>query len=104
MGNSTSNSNSLSPQEAKKFIKDNSFDVILDVRTDGEWNEGHHPNAIHISLDKVDKKFHKLYSDKSVKVLIYCRSGTRAGNAAQILNSQGYSNIYTVSGGYSNFI
>ena len=102
MGNS--NSNSLNPQEAKKLIRDNSFDVILDVRTDDEWNRGHHPNAIHIPLDRLEKKFHKLYPDKSIRVLVYCRTGTRAGNAVHILNSQGYSNVYSVNGGYSDII
>lgn len=101
MGNSTS----ISPQEAKKLISDNVPDVILDVREKDEWNDGHHPNAVHIQLDKVEKKFHKLYPDKKTKVLIYCRSGSRASSAAQILNSQGYNNIYSVSGGgYSNLV
>lgn len=96
------NSSSISPQEAKKLIKDNVPDVILDVRTDNEWNEGHHPKAVHIQLDKVEKNFHKSYPNKNTKVLIYCRSGARAGNAAQILNNQGYTNVYPVSGGGYN--
>ena len=105
MGNNNTNTNSLSPQEAKKLIKDNTFGIILDVRTENEWNNGHHPNATHIPLDKVEKKFNKLFPDKSIKVLIYCRSGNRAGYAAKILNSQEYSNVYIVSdGGYSDII
>ncbi len=97
------NSNSVSVQEAKKLIKENIPDVILDVRTDQEWNDGHLSSAVHIQLDKVEKKFHKSYPDKETKVLIYCRSGARAGNAAEILRSQGYTNVYPVSsGGYSN--
>lgn len=103
MGNSSSNS--LSPQEAKKLIKDNSFDVILDVRTDNEWNEGHYYSAVHLPLNTVEKNFQNLYPNKSTKVLVYCRSGVRAENAKQILNSQGYMNVYSVNGGgYSDII
>jgi phage shock protein E len=103
MGNS--GSNSINSQEAKKLINDKFFDVILDVRTDTEWNEGHHPNAVHIPLDKVDKKFISKYQDKNLKILVYCKSGVRAANAGQILNSQGYSNVYSVSGGgYNNLL
>lgn len=101
MGNSSSSSSSimLTPQEAKKLINKNNFDVILDVRTDNEWNNGHHNDAIHIPLDEVKSKFHKLYPDKSIKVLVYCRSGIRAKNAVHILNSQNYNNVYSVNNG-----
>lgn len=93
------NSNSISISEAKKLIKDNVPDVILDVRSNDEWKDGHLSSATHIPLDDIKKKFNKAYPNKKTKVLIYCRSGARAGNAAQILESQGYTNVYSVSGG-----
>lgn len=99
------NTNSVNSQEAKKLLTNNFFDIILDVRTDGEWNEGHHPNAVHIPLDKVEKKFISKYPDVNTKILIYCRSGARASNAGQIINSQGYTNVYVLSGtGYTGLI
>lgn len=107
------NSNSLNPLEAKKMIgnqygnqyEKNMFEVILDVRTDIEWNEGHYPNAIHIQIDSVEKKFTKTYPNKDTKVLIYCKSGMRAGKAYQILNSLGYTNVYFLNGsGYTSLM
>ncbi len=92
------NSNGIDSKEAKKLIGQNYFDVILDVRTNEEWNDGHYPNAIHIPVDKVEKNFKSSYPDKSIKILIYCRSGMRAGKAEQILKSQGYENVYALSG------
>ena len=75
-----------------------------DVREKDEWNEGHHPSATHIPLDGVKKKFHLKYPDKNIKVLIYCRSGMRAGSAKEILETQGYSKISVLDGPYTNLL
>lgn len=91
------NSNSIDANEAKKLIKQNYFDMILDVRENEEWNEGHHPNAFHMPLSKVEKKFNLKYPNKKLNILIYCRSGMRARNVLEILKSQGYENVYTLS-------
>lgn len=96
------NSNSISSSEAKKLIKQNYFDVILDVREKDEWDSGHYPSATHIPLSNVKKKFHSKYPDKDIKILIYCRSGMRAGSAKNILESQGYLNISVLDGTYTN--
>lgn len=98
------NSNSINASEAKKLIKQNWFDMILDVREKDEWDTGHHSSAVHIPLSEVKKKFHSKYPDKNIKVLIYCRSGMRAGNAKEILESQGYSNISVFDGSYTNLL
>jgi phage shock protein E len=92
------NTISIDSTEAKKLIQQNFFDLILDVRTNEEWNEGHYPSAIHIPVDKVEKEFNIKYPNKTIKILIYCRSGMRAGKAEQILKSQGYNNVYALSG------
>ncbi len=92
------NSNGINSTEAKKLIGKNYFDLILDVRSNDEWNEGHYPNAIHIPVDELKNSFNSKYPDKSIKILIYCRSGMRAGKAEQILKSQGYENVYALSG------
>lgn len=98
------NSNSITPSEAKKLIKQNYFDVILDVRDKDEWNESHHPSATHIPLDRVKKKFYLKYPDRDINVLIYCRSGMRAGSAKEILETQGYSKISVLDGPYTNLL
>lgn len=98
------NSNSIDSSEAKKLIGQKYFDVVLDVRTDDELKEGHYSNSIHIPVDKVEKKFKSKYPDKNLKILIYCRSGMRAGNAEQILRTQGYTNINVLNGPYTNLL
>ncbi len=83
----------LSVVDANQLIESKQIDIILDVRTLEEWNESHHPQAIHLSVDRVEKEFHKLYPNKEIKVLVYCRSGARASKAVQGLQEQGYTNV-----------
>lgn len=98
------NSAGIESLKAKKLIEQNHLDVILDVREDNEWNEGHYPNAVHIPVDKVEKKFKSKFPDKNLKILIYCRSGMRANKAYGILQSQGYNNIQVLNGPYTNLL
>ncbi len=74
---------------------------ILDVRTAEEFAEGHIPQATNIALDEVAAKLAditKLSKDQSVPVVVYCRSGRRAGLALDILQSNGFTNIYHLEG------
>ena len=98
------NSNSIDSSEAKKLIKQNYFDVILDVREKDELVSGHYPSATHIPLGEVKNKFHLKYPNKNIKILIYCRSGMRARNAKEILEAQGYLNISVLNGTYTNLL
>lgn len=74
--------------------------VILDVRTEDEWNEGYIPNAINIDIHKGQgfiSEIEKL--DKNKNYYVYCRSGARSGKACQIMNELGFENAYNLMGG-----
>lgn len=98
------NSNSIDSNEAKKLIKQNYFNIILDVRDKDEWNEGHYPTAVHIPLESLEKKFFSKYPKKDIKILIHCRSGMRAKKAEQILNSHGYLNTVVLNDSYDKLM
>lgn len=71
--------------------------ILLDVREDSEWQEGHIAGAVHIPLgdlstDATDKL------PKNMPVYIYCRSGNRAGQAESILKQMGYENVLNIGG------
>ncbi len=72
---------------------------LLDVRTAGEFNEGHISNALNIDIkqEDFDKKLDMLYKD--VPVYVYCRSGARSGDAAERLTKQGFKEVITLKGG-----
>lgn len=73
--------------------------VILDVRTPAEFAEGFVPGAINIPIADLPVMFGEL-SDKDAQVVVYCRSGRRAQNAIEFLQSQGYTNLKHLEGDF----
>lgn len=72
--------------------------VILDVRSEDEYNAGHVANAINVSHDTVAEKLSQLAQYKDKTVVVYCRSGRRAGVAEDILTKNGFNNLRHLTG------
>ena len=66
--------------------------ILIDVRTDAEWNDGYIETAIHIPLDKILQKIEFATESKDQAIYLYCRSGNRSGKATKILIDAGYIN------------
>ena len=54
--------------------------LIIDVRSEAEWNQGHLLKAQRVDWDKISNEITKIAPDKNKKIILYCRSGNRAGN------------------------
>ena len=89
---------SITAQEAKKIIYTEEDCIILDVRTQEEYDEGHIPDAILIPDTEVENRAEEELPDKEQLILVYCRSGRRSKQAAQILANLGYSNVKEFGG------
>jgi rhodanese-related sulfurtransferase len=72
--------------------------VILDVRTPEEFAQGHVPGAINIPHDKLVDRLQELTSAKDKDVVLYCRSGKRAGMAADTLQANGFTKLLHLEG------
>lgn len=72
--------------------------TLLDVRSDEEFQAGHVPGAINISHKELSEQLSALPSDKDQLVIVYCRSGRRAGIAEQILRDKGFTQVRHLSG------
>jgi rhodanese-related sulfurtransferase len=83
--------------EAKQMIGSNPNLVILDVRTQTEYDEGHIENAVLIPVSELEGRLDELNSEKDT--LVYCRSGVRSATASQILVDNGFSSVYNMLGG-----
>lgn len=67
--------------------------VVMDVRTQQEFDNGHYSNATHIPYDEIAERASELNFAKDDLVVVYCRSGNRAGKAKATLNQLGYTNV-----------
>jgi len=72
--------------------------IILDVRREDEFNEGHIPGAINIANESIVDKEPELLNDKNQTIYVYCRSGNRSKQAAEKLYNMGYKNIIEFGG------
>lgn len=99
--NDSSNSSSYQQVDAEtaKELMDTEDDyVILDVRTQAEYDESHIPGAILIPHDTVATAAEDALPDKGQLILVYCRSGNRSKQASQALVDLGYTNVVEFGG------
>lgn len=88
----------ITAQEAKAIMDSKSGYIILDVRTQEEYDSGHIPNAILIPDDEITARAEAELTDKNQLILVYCRSGRRSKLAAEALVELGYTNIREFGG------
>ena len=89
--------NSITPHEFEAIIKKEKV-KILDVRKQGEVDNGYVEGAVHISLSDLNNRINEL--DKNETYLVHCAGGYRSMIAASIMKAKGYKNIFNVYGGY----
>jgi sulfur-carrier protein adenylyltransferase/sulfurtransferase len=74
--------------------------TVIDVREASEWEQGHLPNAVHISKSYVEQQVEAAAPDRDAEVILYCAGGVRSLFAAQTLEQLGYTNVASMSGGF----
>ncbi len=88
----------LTPQDASELVNDTSV-TILDVRTINEYKAGHIGKAIVIPVQELQERVSEIEHLKNSKVLVYCRTGVRSKKALQILQQNGFSQLYHLEKG-----
>ena len=88
----------ITAEEAKQIMDSEDGYIILDVRTQEEYDQGHIPGAIVISHEEIAEKAEEVLTDKDQLSLVYCRSGRRSKIAAEALVELGYTNIKEFGG------
>ena len=88
----------ITAEEAKQIMDTEEGYIILDVRTQEEYDQGHIPGAIVISHEEIEEKAERVLTDKDQLILVYCRSGRRSKIAAEALVELGYTNIKEFGG------
>ena len=88
----------ISQDEAKRIMDTESDYIIIDARTQEEFDEGHIENAILIPEYEIQEKAPELIPDKNALILVYCRSGRRSKIASEALAELGYTNVKEFGG------
>ena len=88
----------ISGAEAKALMDSENGYIIIDARTQSEYDEGHIPNAILIPEYEIADRAEKELTNKNQLILVYCRSGRRSKIAAEELVKLGYTNVKEFGG------
>jgi phage shock protein E len=89
--------NLLHPKTYKKMIEEKAI-VLLDVRTQSEFEHAHIPNAILFPISRVEQHIETYFPNKQLTYVIYCRSGIRSHSALLIMKQLGYDVVYDMGG------
>lgn len=74
--------------------------VLIDTREESEWEAGHAAGAIHLGKGIIERDIEGAVPDLAKKIVLYCGGGYRSALAADALQKMGYSNVYSLAGGW----
>jgi rhodanese-related sulfurtransferase len=90
-------------QVKNKIDQSHNF-ILVDVREDREWVQGNIPSSIHIGKGVIERDVANLIPDQETEVVLYCQGGYRSALAGESLKEMGYSNVLSMSGGFSDWV
>jgi molybdopterin/thiamine biosynthesis adenylyltransferase/rhodanese-related sulfurtransferase len=77
--------------------------LVVDVREQDEWDEGHIPGAVHIPRGFLESRIERAAPDPEREIILYCASGNRSAFAAKTLEELGYEDVASLSGGFTDW-
>jgi rhodanese-related sulfurtransferase len=89
-------------EQAKTLIESRPSLIILDVRTQEEYENGHIEKAILIPVSELENRMDELSKDN--ELLVYCRTGNRSSNAVRILRANGFMRVFHMKDGITAWI
>jgi molybdopterin/thiamine biosynthesis adenylyltransferase/rhodanese-related sulfurtransferase len=92
----------VTPREAADLCADLRA-ALIDVREDGEWEQGHIPGAHHVAKSCLEQEIEAAVPDRSTPVVLYCAAGVRSLFAGQTLRAMGYTDVVSMSGGFQQW-
>ena len=86
--------------ETKARIAQNPAARLIDVREDNEWQAAHAAGAVHLGKGIIERDIEREVPDKTTELILYCGGGYRSALAADVLQQMGYSNVFSMAGGW----
>ena len=92
--------NEITTEQAHERLANNSNTILIDVREDSEWENGHVKQAIHLSKGILERDIESVIPEKDLEIIMYCGGGYRSILTAEISQRMGYTNVHSLIGGY----
>jgi len=93
----------INVDEYKKLSTSGDKVLLVDVREDSEWTDGHAASAVHMSKGVIEREIESKVPKKDAKVVLYCGGGSRSALAADALQKMGYTNVFSLDGGFTAY-
>lgn len=90
--------NEVSVDEALERLEDGA--ELIDVREDNEFDAGHAAGSRHMGRGIIERDIVQTYPEKDTELILYCGGGYRSALAADMLQKMGYTNVYSMAGGW----
>jgi rhodanese-related sulfurtransferase len=90
--------------DVKRRIDGGEKFLLLDVREDNEWANGHLPGAVHLSKGIIERDIEARVPDTNTKLILYCGGGFRSALVADNLQKMGYTNVESMDGGWKGWL
>ncbi len=90
----------ITPEQLKELVGSNETFMLIDVREDAEWAAGRAAGSVHIGRGVLEPKIEAAAPNKATKIVLYCMGGFRSALAADTLQKMGYTNVYSLAGGF----
>ena len=94
------NINEIDIKQARERLAKNSNAILIDVREDNEWENGHTIEAVHLSKGILERDIESVVPEKNTEIIMYCGGGYRSVLTAEISQKMGYTNVHSLIGGF----
>ena len=90
--------------QARERLKQNPQAVLIDVREESEWQNGHAMEARHLSKGVLERDLEEAIPDPNTEIIMYCGGGFRSALTADAAQKMGYKNVASLIGGYKGLV
>jgi molybdopterin/thiamine biosynthesis adenylyltransferase/rhodanese-related sulfurtransferase len=92
----------LDPSRVRELVEAGDV-LVVDVREQDEWDEGHIPGAVHIPRGNLESRIERAAPDPGRPIVLYCSAGNRSAFAARTLDELGYEDVSSLAGGFTDW-
>ena len=91
----------VSVADTQQRMRESSEAKLIDVREDKEWDAAHAAGAVHLGKGIIERDIETTVPDKNTELILYCGGGYRSALAADALQRMGYTNVFSMAGGWT---